>query len=354
MTLADPAEAGLDPRARMSAQDLAAANLRAAPTVGRPGRLGEALGLFAGAAVALGLGGVTLLSMGHARRSAPRPAPLAAAVPPLAPAPPPPRAAQASSVSAPPAIVSQAAAAPVVAAPASTPLLVLDQAPLLTVARAGPAPGVSPAAPKSAVYFTPDEQFAARAGDEQPPVSHATRLAHPDQTIAQGAIIPAVLETALNSDLPGYARALVSQEVRSFDGARVLIPRGARLIGQYKSGLQVGQSRAFIVWTRLLRPDGVSVQLGSPVMDEAGQTGLSGKVDRHFAQRFGSAVLLSVVGGLASAAGGSSTVVIGTASEGSSAASTALQSDAKIAPTVRVPQGTPIQVFAARDLDFTE
>jgi type IV secretion system protein VirB10 len=141
--------------------------------------------------------------------------------------------------------------------------------------------------------------------------------------------------------------------VHSFDGSRTLVPRGSRLIGQYKSGLATGQSRAYIIWTRLLRPDGVSVQLGSPVMDEKGEVGLSGTVNRHFWQRFGASILLSVVSGATSAltASSSSTVVVGT-SGAQSAASTALESDAKIPPTIRVPLGTPIQVFAARDLDF--
>jgi type IV secretion system protein VirB10 len=171
--------------------------------------------------------------------------------------------------------------------------------------------------------------------------------------IAQGTLIPAVLETALNSDLPGFARAIVSRDVHSFDGSRTLVPRGSRLIGQYKSGLATGQSRAYIIWTRLLRPDGVSVQLGSPVMDERGEVGLPGDVNRHFWQRFGSSILLSVVAGATSAfSDGSSTVVVGT-SGAQSAASTALETDAKIPPTIRVPLGTPIQVFAARDLDFS-
>ena len=64
--------------------------------------------------------------------------------------------------------------------------------------------------------------------------------------IAQGAVIPAVLETAINSDLPGYVRAVVSRDVSSFDGKNVLVPRGSRLVGQYRSGVALGQSRAFV------------------------------------------------------------------------------------------------------------
>ena len=80
--------------------------------------------------------------------------------------------------------------------------------------------------------------------------------------IPQGAIIGAVMETALNSDLPGYARAVVSKDVLSFDGSTVLIPAGSRVIGEYNSGVAQGASRIFIVWSRLIRPDGVSIALG--------------------------------------------------------------------------------------------
>jgi type IV secretion system protein VirB10 len=240
---------------------------------------------------------------------------------------------------------------------ASPPLLVVDNSalpPSVMPATKDVPTAAKPA--KSEVYSSPDEQFAARAGDEAVPTSHVQRLAHPDKIVAQGTLIPAVLETALDSDLPGYTRALVSRDVRSFDGSHVLIPRGSRLIGQYKSALQAGQSRALIIWNRLLRPDGVSIQLASPAADNVGETGLAGKVNSHFLQRFGSAILLSVVEGLTSAVGGSgnNTVVLGSVGSGQAAAGVALQNDIKISPTVKVMQGTPIQVFTARDLDFSE
>jgi type IV secretion system protein VirB10 len=141
---------------------------------------------------------------------------------------------------------------------------------------------------------------------------------------------------------------VVSRDVRSFDGSKVLIPRSSRLIGQYKSGLQAGQTRAYVIWQRLIRPDGASVALGSPAVDMAGTAGLTGKVDSHFMKRFGSAILLSVVGGL-SAIGNSSVVLSG----GQSAASVAAGRDVQIPPTVRVAQGQPIKIFTARDLDFS-
>jgi type IV secretion system protein VirB10 len=181
---------------------------------------------------------------------------------------------------------------------------------------------------------------------------HATRLAEPASTVVQGTLIPAVLETAIDTDVPGYARAVVSQDVRSFDGSRVLIPRSSRLVGEYKGVTQAGQRRAFLMWTRLVRPDGVSIALASPAADFSGQAGIGGEVNSHFFSRFGSSILLSILGGAGSLlTGGGSTVVV---SGGQSAASVAAQHDGNRGPTIKVQQGQPIRVFTARDLIFSE
>lgn len=192
--------------------------------------------------------------------------------------------------------------------------------------------------------------FASRIGGVGGAPTRAARSIDPSTTVAQGTLIPAVLETAINTDVPGYVRAVVSKDVRSFDGKRVLVPRGSRLVGQYQSGVQAGQKRAYVVWTRLLQPDGVSVDLASPGTGFDGTTGLAGDVDNKFFQRFGSAILLSVIGGLTAIAGGGASVVLG---GGQSAATTALQQNGEIGPTIRVKQGEPIRVFTARDLDFS-
>lgn len=173
----------------------------------------------------------------------------------------------------------------------------------------------------------------------------------PKTTVTQGTLIPAVLETAIDTDVPGYVRAVVSTDVRSFDGSRVLVPRSSRLIGQYKSGLGAGRKkRAYVIWTRLIRPDGVSVDIGSPAVGFSGETGLAGKVESHFFERFGSAMLLSVIGGL-SAIGGNAGVIV--AGSGQSAAAAAVGQSGQISPTVHIRQGGPIRVFTARDLDFS-
>lgn len=193
--------------------------------------------------------------------------------------------------------------------------------------------------------------FASRIGGVGGGTASARADINPATTVAQGTMIPAILETAINTDVPGYVRAVVSQDVRSFDGSRVLVPRSSRLVGQYQSGLQAGQRRAYVIWTRVIRPDGVSVNLASPATSFDGTAGLEGRVDSHFFSRFGSAMLLSVIGGLTTIASGGASVILG---GGQSAASTALQQDGQQSPTVRVRMGEPIRVFTARDLDFAQ
>ena len=348
---------GRDPRLSLSGDDLRQASLTAAPDVSRPARAGDGLGMAVGVLGALGLGAVTLITLSNGRTHPVAPPPVAGS-PPLPPADPPlpfVAALAPAPQTAPPPVIAPLPPSPNAVDPNQSragPMVIdntgIEGAP-------GPAPGPGAAAKAENGPLSQDEQFALRAGGDALPIARASSLSDPRTMVVQGTIIPAVLETALNSDLPGYARAIVSRDVRGFDGSKVVIPRGSRLIGQYKSGVATGQSRAFIVWSRLIRPDGVSVQLASPVSDASGQSGLSGKVDRHFVQRFGSAILLSVVSGLASSLGdgSSSTVVIGGSGDAQSAAGQALASDSKISPTIRVPQGTPIQVFTARDLDFS-
>ncbi|HEY0316205.1 MAG TPA: TrbI/VirB10 family protein [Sphingomonas sp.] len=352
--IATDVAAARDPRLAVPDEDLAQASARAAPEVGRPASAAEGMGLAVGIIGAAMIGGFTMLSLAHhhADAAAAKAAPPVVAAAPIRAAPilPPPPA---------PIVAATTPPAATVAAPHVSSVLVLDNEPPSFPGHGGrPVPAAGAPAGSGSHQdgsFSPDEQFAARAGDEPVPTSHLTHLDHPAEVVAQGTIIPAVLETAINSDLPGYARALVSRDVRSFDGSKVLVPRGSRLIGQYKSALQAGQSRALVVWNRLLRPDGTSIQLGSPATDDVGETGLAGKVNSHFFQRFGSAILLSVIDGLAGAIGGSgNTVVLGSVGGSSGAAGVALQNQIKISPTVRVMQGTPIQVFAARDLDFTD
>lgn len=197
------------------------------------------------------------------------------------------------------------------------------------------------------------ERFSARVGGEEVEVATARRMTGLDRLVPQGAIMAAVMETALNSDLPGFARALTTRDVYSFDGTSVLIPAGSRLIGQYKSGVAQGASRVFILWTRLIRPDGVSIELASPAVDDLGRGGLGGKVNRHFLERFGGAILTSVLTGASAALSGGSTIIVGGAGQATALAGQATQGT-EVPPTITTRQGAIVRIFVARDLDFSQ
>ena len=239
----------------------------------------------------------------------------------------------------------------------------------------------------------PNRRFLASVSAAGVDVSRATKNNRIDALVAQGTFIRGVLETAVQSDLPGMVRATVTENVWSFDGRRVLIPAGSRLIGEYKSGIAQGQTRVFVVWTRLLRSDGVSVQLGSNGADDLGRAGNAGFVDNHYVERFGAAIMLSIVGGAAqflSAYGqntngyGNGTVITTTdpvtgivtqtqtgvnqnqlslqarqiAAQNVSQTLTniaqeALRNSINIPPTIYLDQGSRIIVFVRRDLDFS-
>lgn len=214
-----------------------------------------------------------------------------------------------------------------------------------------------------------NSKFLAAAISRDDRTAQARRIGRIDALVAEGTLIPGILETAIVSDLPGQISAVVSQDVYSFDGRRVLIPTGTRLIGEYQSDIVRGQKRVFVIWTRLLRDDGVSLRLDSVGADSLGRSGLTGRVDNKYKERFGAAILLSIVGGGASylAGGGSQSATAGgddgqraqdlarttLAQTFSDMANQALGDSLKIPPTISIPQGERIFVFVRQDLDFS-
>jgi type IV secretion system protein VirB10 len=351
----DTAANDRDPREGESAEIIDLASRNAFPAVTQRKGKSDGLGLAAGVGIIGLIGAITLWSMNAARTSPPEGVGSPQVVP-QAPVVPPQAVTTVAPQPAPAAVAPRADPAPqavyaqpiqpvqgVRANPYANPTVVFDASNL-----GGGLGEAAPGQPGEAATGSGNaNDFASKIGGVGGAPARAAAMVNPQTTVTQGTLIPAVLETAINTDVPGYVRAVVSQDVRSFDGTRVLVPRSSRLIGQYQSGLQGGQKRAYVIWTRLMRPDGASVNLASPAVGFDGTTGLEGKVNNHFFRRFGSSMLLSVIGGLAT--GGASVVLGG----GTSAASTALQQDGQIAPTVRVRAGEPIRVFTARDLDFS-
>lgn len=188
----------------------------------------------------------------------------------------------------------------------------------------------------------------------EPAAVRTTRLGRRAMTVPQGTLIPAVLETALDSTRPGHVRAIVSRDITGFDGAQVLIPRGSRLFGEYQSDMAAGQNRALVQWTRLVRPDGVSIEIASPAADMQGRAGIQGRVDNHFLERFGASLLQSTLNigtALATRSIGGEAPVIVAATGAVSAPSATTGSRGQ--PTLHVDAGARVGVFVARDLVFS-
>jgi type IV secretion system protein VirB10 len=189
----------------------------------------------------------------------------------------------------------------------------------------------------------------------------ATVMRHPALTIPAGTVIPCILQTAINSQLVGFVDCVLPSEVRGATGTVTLLDRGTQIFGEIKSGLQQGQDRLFILWVRARTPQNVVIALSSPAADELGRAGAPGAVNNHFWQRFGAAILFSVIGygpELASNAlqhGGnnSNNNYIQFLSPQQQLANTVLQAQINIPPTLEKNQGDAVTIFTARDLDFS-
>ena len=173
--------------------------------------------------------------------------------------------------------------------------------------------------------------------------------------LAKGAFIDCTLETAIDSTLPGMVTCITATDTFGADGRVVLLERGTKLVGESRAQVQQGASRVFVLWTEARTPTGVVVPLASPGTDELGRAGLPGKVDRHFWDRFGAAMLISIINGAVQAAAqsgsGEGTIIINP-SVSSDVLTEVLRSTLAIPPTIRKAQGDRIQVLVARDVDF--
>lgn len=258
---------------------------------------------------------------------APPSAPLPSSYPPAPyfPAPPPREAAPASPASA-------SNDAP------KDPVLILD-------AGVGVAPAIGPAK-------TGDANQDALASDDS--AIRATRIRNRTTLVPQGTIINAVLETPIDSTRSGLVRAVVARDTRGFDGTRVLIPRGSRLIGQAEGDTKPGQHRVLVEWSRLIRPDGVAIRIGSPASDTLGGAGINGHVNNHFFARFANAALQSALtAGVAIASRSSNSSYVYALPGPITSAGQSLFPDVPPGATIKVRAGAEIAVFVAHDLDFS-
>ena len=189
-------------------------------------------------------------------------------------------------------------------------------------------------------------------------VAKAGHLGNRRFIVAQGTSIPCILETAMQSDQPGFVSCVIPRDVLSDNGQVVLMEKGTQVVGEYRGGLNQGQTRLHVLWDRAKTPTGVVVTLASAATDGLGRAGVGGAIDNHWWERFGSALLLSVVadGSAAGSAYLKNQAGINaqqTGQSGNQAASIAVEQSATIKPTLTKNQGEMVSIFVARDLDFS-
>lgn len=205
---------------------------------------------------------------------------------------------------------------------------------------------------------TEDQRFNRMLTPTQLEGSRAGTLGNRDFIVAMGTSIPCVLETALASDQPGFASCIINRDVLSDNGRVVLMEKGTQIVGEYRGGLNRGQKRLFVLWNRAKTPKGVIITLASPATDAIGRAGMEGYVDTHWWERFGSAILLSIVGDATTYAGSrlqdSDVQAQNTTTTGQQAAAIAVEQSINIVPTLTKHQGELVSIFVARDLDFSD
>jgi type IV secretion system protein VirB10 len=225
-----------------------------------------------------------------------------------------------------------------------------------------PAPPVGTGASSPSQVDEPPSRLSAMLKPTVLSGSKARLLPHPDMMLTMGTMIPCTLQTAIDSQLAGYVKCVLPQDVRSTTGNVVLLDRGTIVVGEIGRGLVEGQDRVFVLWDRAETPDHAVIDVSSPGTDELGRSGLPGRVNNHWWERFGGAIMLSVIQGalqtgtaLAANSGQSSGTFFNSfQSNGSEVADTALQATINIPPTLEKNQGDNVAIFVARDLDFSD
>jgi type IV secretion system protein VirB10 len=194
------------------------------------------------------------------------------------------------------------------------------------------------------------------------PTARAYMMPDRNFLLAKGSSFKCSQRTRIVSTVPGMTACTVTRNVFSDNGNVLLIPRGSRVVGEYRSDVQQGMARIGVLYTQIDTPDGIRIPLNSPGADSLGATGVPGWVDTHFWARFGGAILLSLLDDTAAALASASanrkngqTFNFGnTADNANDVASKALENSINIPPTLYVNQGDEIVIFVARDLDFSD
>lgn len=222
-------------------------------------------------------------------------------------------------------------------------------------------PATAQASSQNAPMLSRHEAFANASGDQQTASAHRLEAPASPYSVLAGTVISAALVTGLNSDLPGQVIATVTAPVYdTVTGEILLVPQGSRLLGTYDSRTAFGDSRALVVWTRLILPNGNSVVLDRlPGVDAQGFAGVADGVDRHWRRLVGGAVVSSLLGVGAELASpqtnGSDGQIVIAARDGvqdtvNQVGQELSRRNLDIKPTIKIRPGFPLRVLVGRDL----
>ena len=185
------------------------------------------------------------------------------------------------------------------------------------------------------------------------PLVQASRLPNLNWLVPKGVPIPCAMNMAIQSDQSGLLTCTTTEDIYSSDGTVILIDRGSSVTGEYRSSsLRLGMRRVFAIWDRIRTPDGVVVQINSPAAGGLGRAGIGGYVDNHYLERFGAAILVSLLDDALEESTGNSRFD-NTEDEFRNVSVEFLNQYRSIRPTLHKPQGGEINIIVARDLDLS-
>lgn len=207
-----------------------------------------------------------------------------------------------------------------------------------------------------------------QAQPARPEVASAQPILNPDTLLVRGTYIRCVMETRIITDIPGFTSCVVTEPVYSINGRRLLLPKGSKISGTYKSDNVTGP-RVSVIWDRITTPNGIDINMASPGVDNLGAAGHPGDYNAHWGSRIASALLISMISDAFKYAGakhgpsGSTVTNSGneviqpyesnTARAMERLAGQALERGASRPPTVTINQGTVVNVYVAKDVDFS-
>lgn len=191
--------------------------------------------------------------------------------------------------------------------------------------------------------------------------ARASRLPDLNYLITAGTLLDCVLDTRIDSTLPGLVKCHLDRDQYSDNKQVLLMRRGTVLLSELTGGILHGQARQFVLFKRATAEDGAFVNLNSPATDAMGATGITGWVDTQFGKRFGAALGIALLQDATaitvarnSTGGGQNTLVLGNTTQTTgSMAEKALEASLNIPPILHTEAGAHIQVMLARDLDFS-